>query len=100
VDVTEIQVEICSESHPRVNSPHQAGLQHGADHRPEMRRQRSLQEDRAQEKENVPEKKTEEDNPVRTACLPLRKAQTGAGFKCARRPLLLQFSPHANAMFD
>ncbi|XP_072407035.1 EH domain-binding protein 1-like isoform X2 [Chiloscyllium punctatum] len=63
VDVTEIQVEICSESHPRVNSPHQAGLQHGADHRPEMRRQRSLQEDRAQEKENVPEKKTEEDNP-------------------------------------
>ncbi|XP_060711363.1 EH domain-binding protein 1-like isoform X2 [Hemiscyllium ocellatum] len=63
VDVTEVQVEICSESHPRVTSPHQAGVQHGADHRPEMRRQRSLQEDRGQEKENVPEKKTEEDNP-------------------------------------
>ncbi|XP_059497477.1 uncharacterized protein LOC125449255 [Stegostoma tigrinum] len=63
VDVTEVQVEICSESYPRVPSPHHVGVQHGTDHRPEMKRQRSVQEDIAQEKENVPEKKTEEDNP-------------------------------------
>ncbi|XP_041037763.1 EH domain-binding protein 1-like [Carcharodon carcharias] len=61
VDVAEIQVEICVEPHTRVPSPREDRVQHGPEHRPEMKRH--YKEDRVREKENVPERKIEEDSP-------------------------------------
>ncbi|XP_067877686.1 LOW QUALITY PROTEIN: EH domain-binding protein 1-like [Heterodontus francisci] len=63
LDVSEVQVEICAEPHARLPSPSHSRAQQGSEQRPEMKRQKSLQEERALEKENVPETKTEEETP-------------------------------------
>ncbi|XP_078061001.1 EH domain-binding protein 1-like, partial [Mustelus asterias] len=63
VDVAEISTEICIELPPKAPSPREDQIHQGSELRPELKRQKSLQDERVREKENVPEVKAEEDSP-------------------------------------
>ncbi|XP_067831619.1 EH domain-binding protein 1-like [Heptranchias perlo] len=63
LDVAEVQVEISPEPGAKLHSSGVGRAQQGTELRPEMKRQKSLQDERAREKENVPESKADEETP-------------------------------------